>query len=527
MPYCIYLRKSRMDTEAELRGEGETLARHQAALLEHAKRLKIDIDKIYKEVVSGDTIAARPVMQELLTDVQNDKWDGVFVMEIERLARGDTMDQGLVAQAFKWSNTKIITPMKIYDPQNEFDEEYFEFGLFMSRREYKTINRRLQRGREASAKEGKFVGSIAPYGYERVKIQGDKGYTLKIAPEQARIVRLIFEWYTMGYENEKGEIERAGFQKIAHRLNDLGIPPHRNDYWMKETLKDIITNPTYAGKIRWGYRKVNKKMVDGKTVSTRPYNLNEDCIIAKGLHEPIVSEETFFLAQKILSDHPAPPTGYRSEVKSPLAGIIICAKCGRKMVFRAAPCANKKPYLVCHARACKNVSAPYELVEKRVLVSLQNLLKEYELEQCSENTKDASNQIAEQKARAAKLQSDITKLTKQLTKAQELLEQDVYTITEYKERSKTLKDKISSAQTEQEEIAKSLEQLNTLQQKKAVLIPKIRHLLSVYETLPTAKAKNDMLKDIVLKAVYNKDVHGGYRGVSPDDFTLTVFPKLI
>lgn len=71
----------------------------------------------------------------------------VFVMEVERLARGDTIDQGIVAQTFKYSNTKIITPMKIYDPNNEYDEEYFEFGLFMPRREYKTTNRRLQRGR--------------------------------------------------------------------------------------------------------------------------------------------------------------------------------------------------------------------------------------------------------------------------------------------------------------------------------------------------------------------------------------------
>lgn len=66
-----------------------------------------------------------------------------------------------MSQTFKYSGTKIITPMKVYDPENEFDEEYFEFGLFMSRREYKTINRRLQRGRISSAKEGKFVGKTA------------------------------------------------------------------------------------------------------------------------------------------------------------------------------------------------------------------------------------------------------------------------------------------------------------------------------------------------------------------------------
>lgn len=78
--------------------------------------------------MSGDTIAARPVMQKLLEEVGNGVWDGVLVMEIERLARGNTMDQGLISQAFQFSGTKIITPIKTYDPANEFDEEYFEFG---------------------------------------------------------------------------------------------------------------------------------------------------------------------------------------------------------------------------------------------------------------------------------------------------------------------------------------------------------------------------------------------------------------
>ena len=160
--YSLYLRKSRADLEAEERGEGETLARHEKMLIELARINGFSIGKIYREIVSGESIESRPIVQELLRDVESGRWRGVLVVEVERLARGDTMDQGRVAKSFKFSNTKIITPIKIYDPNNEFDEEYFEFGLFMSRREYKTINRRLQRGRLSSVKEGKFVGSVAP-----------------------------------------------------------------------------------------------------------------------------------------------------------------------------------------------------------------------------------------------------------------------------------------------------------------------------------------------------------------------------
>ena len=186
--YAIYLRKSRKDEEAEAMGLGETLARHEQLTLDLAKKMNLIIGKIYKEIVSGDSISARPIMQELLQDVEAGMWKGVIVVEVERLARGNTIDQGIVAETFKYSSTKIITPSKIYDPNNEFDEEYFEFGLFMSRREYKTIRRRLHSGTLASVKEGKLV-SQPPFGYDKYKLKG-KGYSLK-PNKDAPIFKLI------------------------------------------------------------------------------------------------------------------------------------------------------------------------------------------------------------------------------------------------------------------------------------------------------------------------------------------------
>ena len=197
MPYCLYLRKSRADMEAEARGEGETLARHERILLDLAKKMKLNITQIYKELVSGESIASRPVMQQLLSEVEQELWEGVLVVEVERLARGDTIDQGIVAQTFKYSNTSIITPTKVYNPNNEFDEEYFEFGLFMSRREYKTIKRRLEQGRIMSVKEGKYIANVPPYGYQRQKLQGEKLYLVP-DPQRAETVKLIFEMYTSG-----------------------------------------------------------------------------------------------------------------------------------------------------------------------------------------------------------------------------------------------------------------------------------------------------------------------------------------
>lgn len=211
--YAIYLRKSRKDLDLEAMGEGETLARHKTALLELAEKQGLYIEKIYEEMVSGESIAARPQMQQLLEDVWNEEYKGVLVMEIERLARGNTKDQGEVSEAFAASKTLIVTPSKTYDPTNEFDEEYFEFGLFMSRREYKTIRRRMERGLLAAIKEGNYVGSLPPYGYDIIRIN-KKERTLKLN-EQSKYVEMMFNWFVN---------DRMSCGQIAKQLTSMGIP---------------------------------------------------------------------------------------------------------------------------------------------------------------------------------------------------------------------------------------------------------------------------------------------------------------
>ncbi len=164
------------DIDLEALGQGETLARHRTMLYDLAERHDILPEQIteFKEVVSGESIASRPQMQKLLSEVYQKKYKGVLVVEVERLARGNTKDQGEVADAFQYSNTLIITPLKIYNPQNQFDQEYFEFGLFMSRREYKTIRRRMEAGIHQSFNEGNYVGSVRPYGYDIKRINKRK-----------------------------------------------------------------------------------------------------------------------------------------------------------------------------------------------------------------------------------------------------------------------------------------------------------------------------------------------------------------
>lgn len=520
--YAIYLRKSRKDAEAEAHGEGETLARHKRILLDYAKKNNLHIAKIYEEIVSGESIAARPQMQQLIADTEQGMYEGVLVIEVERLARGDTMEQGLVAQVFKLSDTKIITPAKTYDPNNEFDEEYFEFGLFMSRREYKTINRRLQNGRAAAAKEGKYIASIAPYGYEKVKIPNDKGYTLQIIPEQAQVIKNIFDWYINGCDGKK-----LGLGGIAKKLNDLGVKPYRHEYWGKEALRDIIINPVYAGKIRWGYRKVKKTTTDGKITKSRPISLDENCILADGLHEAIIPQEIFDKAQEILKTVPPPPVGYKKELKGSLAGLILCSKCGHKMTLRSPTTPDKPPYLVCHYRYCNNVSTPYPIVEQKVLSILKEWSAEYKLKWKEDNPKAANNSENELIGLSIEQASKkIITLEDQLNNMYDLLEQKVYTPEQFAARSASVTKRLEEAKQEYEVIKENQKKFAAEKLQKEEFVPKIDYLLKVYDSLDSPTAKNKMLKEIIEKGVYTKEKSGAFKGVSPDDFTLLLYPKL-
>lgn len=522
--YCIYLRKSRADLEAETHGEGETLARHERALMDLAKKQKLNIVKIYKEVVSGETITARPVMQQLLGDVEKRMWAGVLVMEVERLARGDTIDQGLVAQTFKYSNTKIITPMKTYAPDNEFDEEYFEFGLFMSRREYKTINRRLQAGRISSVKEGKWVGNKKPYGYEIVKLEGQKGYTLKIIPEEASVIKMIFELYSIGEEQPDGTIKRLGSTLIANKLNELKIAPAVGDSWSPSRILELIRNPVYNGKVRWNCRPEIKKMQDGVITIERPRADEDDWLLYDGLHEAIIDEDLFNKTQEYLKNNKPKPAPNKKPIKNPLSSLILCGLCGKKMVRRPYP--NRTPdALICPQSGCKNISSYLSYVEDRILVSLKQWLIDYQLQLSIENKETVSNtEIEVKKKTVKKLQEEITGLNKQMNNVHDFLEKGLYTAEVFMDRSKIINEKLNKAKSDLDILNKSLE-YDTKNHKKLIeFIPKVEHVLEVYYSIDDPEVKNALLGEVVSRAVYTKTKRVG-KDKNFDDFELIVYPR--
>lgn len=523
--YCIYLRKSRADIEEEQRGMEDSLARHERILLSLAKSRNYNITQIYKEIVSGETISARPEMQRLLSDLGTGIYTGVLVVEVERLARGDTIDQGIVAQAFKFSNTLIITPTKTYDPNNEFDEEYFEFGLFMSRREYKTINRRLQRGRISSVQEGKWVGNKTPYGYDREKLEKQKGFKLIPNEKEAPIAKMIFDMYVNGVADEHGKIERLGVSKICRRLNDLKIPARTGGIWTPATLRGMLRNPVYIGKVRWNNRQTIKKIVDGQIKMERPHSNKEDWILVDGLHVPLITPDVFNKAQEYISQNPPRPIGEKDVVRNPLSGLVICAKCGRKMIRRPKGSRQPEDVLMCYNATCNNVGSYLFYVEDAIISNLKKWIEEYKIDLKSRNVSPTIDTITPIKLSLEKQRKELDSLHSQNYNIYDLLEQGVYTTEVFLERSRLLSEKIENTQNSIVALEKQLASEEKRLSEREQLIPKIEHLIAVYNDLSDAEEKNDMLKEVLEKIVYNKDKPGGRWG-NPDNFEIVLYPKL-
>lgn len=524
MSYVMYLRKSRADKEAEARGEGETLERHAQELNKLSVKMKLAIGAVYKEIVSGETIAARPRMQQLLLEVMQGKWDGVLVMEVERLARGDTKDQGTVAEAFKFSHTKIITPTKTFDPDNEFDEEYFEFNLFMSRREYKTINRRLQRGRITAFNEGWYIAGAAPYGYKKIKRKEDKGHTLEVIPEEAKVVQLIYDLYSIGELQVDGTLLPLGSSQISDRLNAAHIQSKTGQEWSAPSIMDILRNPIYTGIQRWGWRKPEKNLINGEIVESRPKN--DNCSKVKGKFPPIITQEQYEEVQFIRVNRPTASKNGTITLQNPLSGIVYCEKCGTLMTRTGSNTKTNYSVLRCPNKRCDNISAPLLLIENKIIKSLSEWLENYELNWPKEDLNKEISGISYKEAAYKAILSTCEQIEKQISNTYDLLEQGIYDIETFQERRRLLEEKKASLNSELVKCKREYEDAVSINNARTNYIPKVKSIVSVYWTLDDVATKNELLKSILAKVDYLKTERNKKGKGDTANFTLNLYPKI-
>ena len=486
-----YLRKSRAE---ENMNTEEVLARHHASLLEYvAARPELEIVATYREVKSGESLYARPEMLRLLEGVEAGRFDGVLCMDLDRLSRGRMTDQGIILDALRWSNTRIYTPDKIYDLNDDQDDQMAEFKTFLSRQEWRLIRNRMQRGLMRSISEGCYVAN-APYGYRKVTV--DRKPTLEIVEEEAAFVREMFQLYQSG----------VGCTTIARTINAQGAHPRRGAAFNRSTVAAIIRNPTYTGKIVWNQKKHIRKGAQGNAKHITVYQPREQWLITEGLHPAIIDQETYDRCQQIMAERyiPASNTG---EVRSPLAGLVICARCGRRMQRMGQ--SKGVPYLLCNTPGCC-AGAKFSYVEQAVLEHLRRELERLRLE----GRGKAAPRPGRLELALAGARDELAAAQSAKTRLYEFLESGLYDAETFRTRMATVNERLSGVENRIRTLEK--EMCDSKAADPRALARKITSVLEAYDEADAA-GRNALLRSVIEVIYYTKDKKTAQR-----DFSLNV-----
>ena len=492
-----YGRKSR--TDDPLLSVEEVLDKHDKIIEEYAEKHlggPIPDENKFREVGSAESLDSRPEILRLLKTIENPAIKAVAVVEVERLSRGDLEDAGRLIRILRYTNTYVITPMKIYDLRDDYDRDAFERELKRGN-EYLEYFKKIQaRGKLASVKEGNYVGSVAPYGFDKiVKEDGKKTYhTLIERKDQADVVRMVFNWYCN---------EDIGVTAICRRLESLGIKTKTGGrYWYPYQIFSMLENVHYIGCVRWNWRKTIKIIEDQEIRKLRPKAKVDEYLIFEGKHDGIISEELFDRAREIRGNRHR--TKQDLTLKNPFSGIMYC-KCGAKMGYNTYK--NKgveyaPPKLVCNNQVhCKSGSVLFDEIYEEVCKIIKDCIQDFEV------------RIKDNKDDSFKLHKDLVERLETRLKALEdketlqweaqydpdpnmRLPQDVF---------KRLNEKLLA---EKEEIKKSLAKAKgsmpkQIDYKEEML--KFKHALDALQNPSiSAKDKNQYLKDIIDKIKYER-----------------------
>lgn len=332
------------------------LSREDEGNSSHSESIKNQIDFLTKYVLDQGwniidiyiddgytgTNFDRPGFNRMIDDIEAGKLDLVITKDLSRLGRdyigvGTYMERYFPEHRIRYVAVNDGIDTLCYSGANDVTP----FKAVVNDYYAKDISSKVRSIFRSKVASGKFIGAFAPYGYR--KDQNDNG-KLVVDEAAAITVRKIFKLY----------IEGKGLSSIAHTLNSEGIPnpssykaaesryrngKAKNRLWAHNTVRLILTNPTYAGNMTQGkFQKVNYK-------SKKLLTLDKDSwVIVHDTHEPIITIEDFQLVQKMLR-RKSSLNVMSKKASRLLSGFIFCGDCGEYMTFTRTQ--KGEDYLVC------------------------------------------------------------------------------------------------------------------------------------------------------------------------------------
>ena len=362
----IYLRKSR--TDDPLLSVSETLEKHERMLDDYAMNAwgaLVPETNRYREIGSGETIAARPEFQKVLRLIEQPRFRAVLVVEPQRLSRGDLEDIGYLVKIFRYTGTLILTRQGSFDLDDARDRDFFEHELMRGNDYLEYSKRIMQNGLRLCVESGHYMGSVPPYGYRLLSFKENKRtvHTLEPVPAEADAVRLMFQMYAAG----------DGAAAICKALNDAGIRPRQAAIWRPPVIYRILDNPHYLGLVRYDFRKQQRVVVEGKVRKQRASR--KDAQLFPGRHPALISQELWDAVRAAREARHLPPVRSHLDIQNPLAGLVYC-ECGHVMV-KAAQVKGRGIRIHCKEQArCGNAGCTIDVLLREIAAVLRSELED-------------------------------------------------------------------------------------------------------------------------------------------------------
>lgn len=440
-------------------------------LLEYAKNNNLAVSNEYifiEEGLSGTKADKRPKFQKMigLAKLEEHPFDVILVWKFSRFARNQE-ESILYKSLLKKINIDVISVSEplIDGPFGSLMERIIEWMD-----EYYSIRLagEVKRGMTEKALRGEFQAST-PLGYDM------EDGVLSINPETSPIIKDIFNMYLSG----------GNFFSIARSLNDMGLRTKRGNKFENRTVQYILQNPVYKGYVRWN--------PEGKTDLRQQKNHSDELIIRKSTHEPIIPEELWNQTNdKLLKE-------YRPRHRKPntlmlhwLGGILTCSNCHSTLVSGGGA-GGYQCSAYSKGRCNESHYVSYKKIEKSVIDALG----------CLANAESFDYEIIE--LESSNDHSEIIKesLRKLKIKSKRILDaymNEVDTLEEYKEN----KSKIEAERISLESQLADLKTAKKTKKTDAIMLSRIKDLYSIILSDSDYITKNNALKGIIKKIVYDK-----------------------
>ncbi|MDX5507401.1 MAG: recombinase family protein [Wolbachia endosymbiont of Hylaeus sinuatus] len=335
---AIYTRKSNEDG---LEQKFNSLDAQRVACEKYIKSREgwVALAKRYDDGGYSGKNLERPAIKELFEDVKGGEIDCVVVYTLDRLSR-ETKDSIEVTSFFRRHRVNFVAVTQIFDnntPMGKFVQTVLSGAAQLER---EMIVERVKNKIATSKEQGLWMGGTLPLGYDV------KDKELIINEKEAKTVKHIFERH----------LELKSMAELARELNSQGYRT-KADTFKKATVRRIITNPIYMGKIRH-----YDKQYEGK-------------------HEAIIEKEKWQKAQELIKNQPYRKAKYEGAL---LRGIIKCKSCGVNMTLTYSKKENKRyRYYVCNnhlrGKGCEseNRSVIAGEVEKEIMKKAEQLYENW------------------------------------------------------------------------------------------------------------------------------------------------------